>query len=138
MARRKPESGRRSAVTSTANRVASAPLVSPLRTVKIRSFQEQVRELEDRRDYHPQGKSRDPRSTYRSDTRLIVAPIKKALKRPKGSKLVIPFRTSFSVAKRVSLCVRRHQRREVLFALKRVAKGSGSRKIRNQWSEIKC
>lgn len=39
----------------------------------------------------------------------------------------------------VSLCVRRHRRREVLFAKRKTGKGSRRRqRRRNYWSDVKC
>lgn len=138
MARRK-RSDRRSGVSSTPNRtVAVSPLVSPLR-----SLVRPILDLEDRRLHHPLGAARNPRSVFRSDVRLVEAPSKR-FRAGKRSSLSVakPFGAetlSFAVPQRVSICVRRKQRREVLFAVRRTGKGAKSiRRRRNQWSEIKC
>lgn len=44
----------------------------------------------------------------------------------------------FHAPKRVLICVRRKQRREVLHALNKTRKGAGAAKHRNQWSDVKC
>lgn len=48
---------------------------------------------------------------------------------------------TFSFAPRsrsVAVCVRRKERREVLFALSRTGRGARSRKVRNEWSDVQC
>lgn len=47
-------------------------------------------------------------------------------------------RRVFSVPKRVEVCVRRKERREVLFAKRRTGRGSRTPKRRNEWSDVKC
>lgn len=44
----------------------------------------------------------------------------------------------FHAPKRVLICVRRQQRKEVILALNKSRKGAGARKHRNQWSDVKC
>lgn len=50
----------------------------------------------------------------------------------------VPLRLRVSSPNNVALCVRRKERKEVLFALKLRGKGSGSRRRRNEWSNIGC
>lgn len=92
---------------------------------------------EDRREHHPEGIHRPVRALPRQAATLQV-PI--PAKRARGN--VAKFSTpslSFSVPQRVSLCVRRHQRKEVLFALKRTRRGAASKTHkRNWWSNVKC
>lgn len=47
-------------------------------------------------------------------------------------------RLAFALPKRVLVCVRRKQRREVLFAKKRTGRGSRSRKRFNVYSQVRC
>lgn len=51
------------------------------------------------------------------------------------------FQADFPVFDRplhVSVCIRRKQRREVLFAKKRTRSGRGGRRRRNKWSDVSC
>lgn len=51
----------------------------------------------------------------------------------------VPTRIRFSDPKRVAICVRRHTRREVLFALKKTGKGARAHKRKwNENSEVRC
>lgn len=137
MARKKKNvSGKRGPI-STASEAASRPLVSP-RPVSI--YNTILSELEDRRLYHPLGKQR-PLKTLRSEAaRIKIAEPVRSLRKPvTGKKLHdLPSGTSFRAAERVPLCVRRHRRREVLFASQKTGAGARSKKHRNQWSSIKC
>lgn len=57
---------------------------------------------------------------------------KNAWSRQQGTRMV------FDAPKEVAICVRRKARREVLFAKRRTRKGAGSRRYRNEWSNINC
>lgn len=85
--------------------------------------------LEDRRVFHPEGAFRRPLSfSSPKRPRLVVR------KANFGS--TMPSRIGFKVPKKVSLCVRRKERREVFMA-KRLKRGKGAGR-RNYWSEISC
>lgn len=47
-------------------------------------------------------------------------------------------RFGFRSPRQVSLCVRRHRRREVLFAMRKTGRGARSVRRRNYWSDVKC
>lgn len=93
-------------------------LIRPLRDLQL---------IEDRRQFHPEGVLRPARTLYeRSASRNVVAPAKK-----------FSPAISFAVPAKVALCVRRKQRREVLFA---TGKGGGRHKRprKNLFSNVRC
>lgn len=51
--------------------------------------------------------------------------------------MFLPPKIGFDVPKRVAICVRRKQRREVIIA-KKLARNGGGAKHRNIWSDVKC
>lgn len=54
-------------------------------------------------------------------------------------RLAVKFReSSFTAPRQITACLRRHARREVLFALRRTKSGSGSPKKRTWLSNIRC
>lgn len=89
-----------------------------------------LRLLEDRRRYDP--------------TRRVSLPRRELARGAISSRVVergrmpATLRMSFVAPKRVLVCVRRSQRREVLFAERRTGKGSRSPRHRNEWSDVKC
>lgn len=98
----------------------------------------------DNRLFHPDPVTRTI-SEPRSASRLVipresaVSPRRSVQDRPGNSRTArLPHQLAFSQPKQVSVCIRRKARREVLFAKQRTRKGAGSRRHRNQWSEIKC
>lgn len=50
----------------------------------------------------------------------------------------LPTNVAFSQPAKVSVCIRRKARREVLFAKNRTGKGARSRRTRSYWSDVKC
>lgn len=87
-----------------------------------------VRALEDRRRFHPLRSLRPPAAVQRSDRRLVET---KPATRFGGL-------FSFAVPPRVAICVRRKERREVLFARRKMRKGAGAQRRRNKWSDVSC
>lgn len=91
--------------------------------------------LSDRRQFHPEFDFRPVTSKFRFQRAVVIASPRVS---PGGfvkhKSLADPF--SFQVPKAVDVCVRRKQRREVLFALKRTR--SGGAKRRNYWSGVSC
>lgn len=92
--------------------------------------------LEDRRRFHPERDLR-PALSFFGKPRLVV---RKARKAPARSRMTafsgLSHRIGFQVPKRVAICVRRKERREVLIA--NGAGGSRKPKRRNYWSSIQC
>lgn len=82
--------------------------------------------VEDRRQFHPMRTVRPARTLRGTPARITV----KSFADP---------RWQFEHPRRVLVCVRRKERRQVMFALKRTGKGSRSRRRRrNYFSEVKC
>lgn len=101
------------------------PPVLPLSSYKIPA---------DRREWHPEGKFRPAGTISRRDQARIV--VKSAPARTRND---ISNRVGFAVPKKVSVCVRRKQRKEVIHALRLTGKGSRSpRRIRDWYSDIDC
>lgn len=54
------------------------------------------------------------------------------------TKMLVPYTLKFHQPERIAICVRRKQRKEVLFAKKKAGK-RGQRKPRfNKWSKVRC
>ena len=100
-------------------------------------------EIEDRRFWHPEGYIRPARSFPQPYSRVITYDRPRARKSPaKGSpyskvNLVSPV-LGFEAPRQVALCVRRKQRKEVLFALKKSGRNGGRKYRRNFYSRISC
>lgn len=120
--------GRKSSrsVVSNATRRDRPALDRPLRL--------SVRTLEDRRDFHPERDFRPALSLSRLARRLV--PVRsKVYKRSEA----LTSRMMFAVPKKVAKCVRRKERREVMFASKKSGKGARQRvRRRDYWSDVKC
>lgn len=98
----------------------------------------------DNRLFHPDPITR-PISEPRSSSRLVipssgaVSPQRSVQDRLGNRRIgTLPHQVAFAQPKQVSVCVRRKTRREVLFAKQRTRKGSGARRTRNEWSDVKC
>lgn len=112
--------------------------------------------LEDRRTWHPEGDYRPSESLFRADHHVVeVFPADEPAVRPGRSQRPSTVRQirpntrsrprmrgkprfKYQHPKGVAVCVRRHQRKEVLFALKRTGKGARARRRRNYQSEVSC
>lgn len=90
-----------------------------------------VRSLEDRRTFHPLRDLRPLGSVRKEARRIRVAPAKTRGLYPSAG-------LRFSDPKLVAKCVRRKERREVLFASKRTGKGARARRRRDAFSGIGC
>lgn len=88
--------------------------------------------IEDRRSFHPNRAIRPAGSIVRADARLMVGrePTPRAPSR-------LPHTVQFDVPKRVSLCVRRKRRKEVIHA-KGISGSRTKRPKRNQFSDVRC
>lgn len=122
-----------------ASAISSSPLRSKLLQQilepVVRSTRSFLREIEDRREFSPE-LARPARAFRRFATKLEVgnANARKAHKFSPYTLNDVPHNVRFADPTRVAVCIRRHQRREVLHALKRV--GSGSSVKRGRWSEF--
>lgn len=59
-------------------------------------------------------------------------------KKQKGTRQRVPFQLAFTAPTETLVCVRRQQRREVIFAKNKAGRGGQKRPIRRAWSEVKC
>jgi len=91
-------------------------------------------ELDDRRRFDPAGPLRPAYSVYRADRRLIAK--SSAVGSPRNDTLSA--RVGFAVPKRVAVCVRRQQRKEVIHALGKQGGGGSRRRRRTVFSDIDC
>lgn len=125
MARRRSLASLPSAVTYSPT--ARTPLLrlSPMRWTPWRA---PLSLLEDRRRYHPAGPLRRPLALPQRAAQVVVR---------RNRSFRYPDVLRFEAPRRVVMCVRRKERREVIFA-KRKFSGSGSPKHRNYWSSISC
>lgn len=130
MARRRRSSGQRDDNTIANFVAAPSPVI--LRPVRVLS--------DDRRQFHPDDYFRPVFSPRVVDRDVVEYPRAKSRSGASGKRWshfdVGTF--GFRSPARVSLCVRRHRRREVLFALRKTGKGSRSPRRRNYWTDVKC
>lgn len=89
-------------------------------------------DVEDRRSYHPQ-------NIFRAPKQFSGHPVKPhVIKNQPKFKNQLPFGLKFAVPENTVICVRRKQRREVIFA-KNKSGGGSRRKPRKNWnSKIGC
>lgn len=88
--------------------------------------------VEDRRTYHPLEFFRPARTVSGTNIDPVV------VKKSRPFKAALPFGLRFSVPDKTLICVRRKERKEVLFAKRKTKKGSGSKKRKNWFSKIGC
>lgn len=104
----------------------------PTSTFRAEPYTKSILALEDRRYFAPAGTY--PRAQFHRSPVIVVSP-----NRNKDKSNVVPHKVRFAVPKEVSLCVRRKQRRQVLFALNKRGKGSRARRRhRSEFSDVKC
>lgn len=106
-------------------------------------------DIEDRRRWDPEGEIAPARSVRGPSFVSEVYPssftyggaLKKNVPlrgRPFRSPFLNTSRFEFDRRRNPVVCVRRKQRREVLFAKRRTGKGSKSPRHRNYWSDVEC
>lgn len=115
---------------------------------KVTHTAPKLSEIEDRRTWHPSGKTRPARSLTRSQHQLKIAtkrhtsprstdPVHKKIQRARDARL--PHRVQFDAPENVLVCIRRKQRKQVLFALRKTGKGARARRHRQSYySSIGC
>lgn len=96
--------------------------------------------FDDRRQWHPDSPYQAPMSLLGPLPAVVIEAPARPGRRPRGSASGSPYRYPvFSTPSKVAVCVRRKDRREVLFAKKRTGKGSRSfRRRRNYQSDVRC
>lgn len=94
-----------------------------------------VRNLEDRRFYHPLRRLRPVGAVSPDARRLVASPPSAGVSFHSPSATV-----GFNRPKDVSICVRRKVRREALFGLGRTGRGVrvSKRRRRSEWSNVHC
>lgn len=114
------------------------PSVPLLPTLSPLSVNDPLSEIEDRRSYHPLGRARPAiyatgalKLKDRSPSKLQ----KKYGFRPRSQTNAI---LTFHRPSQVALCVRRKQRREILFAKRRTGGGGRGPRRRNWTTQISC
>lgn len=134
--------GQRDAIASS---LAQPPpiVLLPRRPVQVTvpQFLKEVRQLDDRRRYHPLrtlSRITPLAALSRSATRIV----------PKSQTNLgqwtrsLPYRQRFAVPHKISLCVRRRIRKEVIHAIGFAKGGKGTRRSRkprrNFWSDVSC
>lgn len=111
-------------------RVAAAPNLFLFPRLSLLSL------IEDRRLYDPSHDYRRARGLSRLDQSVVVA---KPRSRVVGSRRgFVGDVFSFKDAKRVAVCLRRKERREVMFAKRKTGKGSRAPRRRNYYSSVSC
>lgn len=116
--------------------------VAPIRLPRLtRVPRVSLLQYEDRRTFHPDGRLRRvialPQRAARivtKDKRNVSQQSGRSYYRPLSTKAVL----AFAAPSRVAVCVRRHRRREVLFASRRTGKGAYARKHLTDLSKISC
>lgn len=140
--------GRKSKRDSASPVDDARPLLSPSVPRTVRNYQPSsfYSEVDDHRTWDP-APQKHAKTVTGGRPRIIA---KGNVKRgPNGRPLktfgraqvvgAVNSRLGFAVPQNIIVCLRRAMRREVLFALKKRRKGSGSkRRRRNQWSDIDC
>ena len=123
-----------------------SPSVTLSRTVYAPAVREPMRMVEDRRMYHPEAENRPALNVRGQPARIIAANRQRkgsqAQKNRFGPKVHSQTKgiLTFEAPKETLVCVRRHRRKEVLFAKKRTGK-SGRRNrnpVRSWLSKISC
>lgn len=96
-------------------------------------------DIEDRRTYHPDGPARPARSIDRPTHTLTLPVHPKNVNKSRSDLSSLPRTVQFQAPKKVLVCIRRQQRKEVLFALRKTGKGAKARKHRRSfYSDIRC
>ena len=124
-----------------------ARLVRPpvaIRPGRIRTI---LQELEDRREWHPEGPARSARGFFIPRHRLVARVSSPQSGRTSSSfqspflpsLSSVPISVGFQAPKQVAICIRRKVRREVIFAKGKAGRGVRRRlPTRNFYSEVPC
>lgn len=99
-------------------------------------------EIEDRRQYHPEGVARPARSFSIPRHRLAIP--KKNVRSVRGDSRYVPsfdgltHEIGFRVPRKVLICVRRRIRKQVLHAFRKTGKAGQRKPRRNFYSSVSC
>lgn len=101
-----------------------------------------MRQYEDRREFHPDGRHQSPRSINKFHTEFQVRRAPRARVEPvdftQNSFQAVPWNISFVKPREVLTCVRRKIRREVLHAFRVAGKRGLSGPRYNEFSKVSC
>lgn len=115
-------------IASPVPRLAPAPTVWPSGLLQA---------IEDRRLYHPEGPWAQPKGLFRTASEVVGTPARSPRSVGGQRSGLSPDYFKFRSPKAVVKCVRRKQRREVLFATGKGGRG-WRKKRRDQWSDVHC
>lgn len=134
MARRRRSISRPPPSVDRSPRRAVSLGVAPLFKFPVDPLDDRLLEVQDLRTWHPLGFLRPPGAFVRSAARQVVK------SKPNALGNDISSRVGFAVPKKVLVCVRRKQRKEVLHALGKTGGGArvSRRRRRNAWSDVDC
>lgn len=132
MARSRSSSSRqRRGVTNTAS-VPTLPFGSPPSRAVYR-HQMELFPVQDNRVFHPDGPLRSQLTTTGQKHSLVAK--NHSTSRPDP---FAPMRIAFQRPKRLLVCIRRHMRKEVMFAKNKAGRSGQKRPTRNFYSSISC
>lgn len=133
MARRRSRSKGSQHLSRSVDRSALG-VAAPYKLGPVDPLGSRLLEIQDRRTWHPIGFLRPPAAFERSAARQVVK------SKPNALRNDISSRIGFAVPKKVLICVRRKQRKEVLHALGKTGGGArvSRRRRRNSWSDVDC
>lgn len=97
-----------------------------------------LKNIEDRRTFHPDGLQRPARSFNRSLHRLTIPKFKKVFNRNTRTYKMPSAHIMFENPKKVLTCVRRKIRKEVLFAKRKTGRSGQKRPRWTEYSKIRC
>lgn len=125
----------RSRRSSTTTSSYGSSWSSPPRLPALRALEQAralIKAIEDRRRWSPLGFASPAGAKSRMSRRLTVSGANST------ARLTPPSGLSFSVPRDVAVCVRRKERREVIFAQRKAGKGARSPRRRSKFSDIGC
>lgn len=104
-----------------------------------------LQELEDRRQFHPEGRQRPARGFRNARHRLTEHKTITRRQQPNKKFKTVPtglqqttHRIGFEQPEQIAVCVRRKKREEILHALKKTGKTGQKRPRRSYYSSISC
>lgn len=105
----------------------------PLFTNQPSLVRSSLPEIEDLRTFHPDRVT--PARSPRRRARIVTRPARASKQPAKWSRPDFPY---FAAPQHVPICVRRQERRQVLFAKRRTGKGARTPKRFNFYSKVRC
>lgn len=94
--------------------------------------------LSDDRTYHPDDPFRPAVSHWIGARDVVDRNVNKSSRKSRVGRWDTLHGFGFRVPNAVNVCIRRKQRKEVLFALRKTGRGAGAPRRRNRWSDVRC